>query len=149
MADPVTVGTTIAWVMATAAETMLKGAANEVVKDAYKAVKEHLTRWLSRDLAELEKAPTSKGRQTIVAEAIDALPANDIQELRRLTEDLSAKLKAQAGPIGVDLVQLQAAEVSLGQVSVTNGVGVRISESSVSGAVTMGDISVGSERGKA
>jgi hypothetical protein len=60
-----------------AAEAVLKGAVGEAVKDTYAALKEKVGRWAGSDVEALETTPTSKGRQTVIAEEVDRQPASE------------------------------------------------------------------------
>ncbi len=87
------------------------------------------------------------GRQTVIAEIIDAQSEDDRKALRVLAEALVANLKECAPAIGLDVGRLTALEVQLGNLSVTNGIGARIAEANV-GTFKTGDISAGSRSGK-
>ena len=130
-----------------AGEAALKGTVREAVKDAYKALKERVARWAGGDVEALEKAPTSAGRQAVVAEAVDSQSAEDQSALRALAEQLIAALK-QHGPVGLDLGRLEAMEAKLGSISVTEGTGARIGEARVAGTFSAGPIQVGRPSGK-
>ena len=142
MVDPVTVGTFAAGALALAAEAALKGAVGEGVKDAYKALKEKVARWASGEAEALEQTPGSTGRQTVVAEIIDAQADGERNALRLLAEELVVKLKESAPAIGLDIGRLTALEVQLGNLTVTGGIGARIEEANVR-TIKVGDISVG------
>jgi hypothetical protein len=129
------------------AETALKGAVGEAVKDGYKALKEKVSHWAPSEVAALEANPSSNGRQIIVAEIIDAQSEDDRSALRALAEALVIKLKENAPAIGLDVGRLTALEVELGNITVSNGVGARIAEVNVEIFKT-GDISVGDRSGK-
>jgi hypothetical protein len=142
MVDPVTVGSFVAGALALAAEAALKGAVGEGVKDAYKVLKEKVSRWASGEAEVLENTPGLIGLQTAVAEIIDAQADDDRNALRLLAEELVAKLKECAPAIGLDVGRLTALEVQLGNLNVTSGIGARISEANVE-TLKVGDISVG------
>lgn len=148
MADPITIGVFVSWALGLAGEAMIKGAAGEAVKDAYHALKTKLSHWISGDVGELEKAPESKTRQAVIAEAVDGLPQEDRGALQALAQALADKLKEQGPTIGLDVGRLNAAEVQLGNLVVTEGIGARIQEASVAGIFRTGDISVGPPPGK-
>jgi hypothetical protein len=142
MVDPVTVGSLVAGALSMAAEAVLKGAVGEAVKDGYKALKEKVSHWASGEVTALEATPSSIGRQTVIAEIIDAQSEDDRKSLRALAEALVAKLKECAPAIGLDIGRLTALEAQLGNLTVTSGIGARITEANV-GTFKTGDISVG------
>lgn len=142
MVDPVTVGSLVAGALSMTAEEVLKGAVGEAVKDGYKALKEKVSHWASGEVTALEATPRSIGRQTVIAEIIDAQSEEDRKSLRELAEALVAKLKECAPAIGLDIGRLTALEAQLGNLSVTSGIGARITEANV-GTFKTGDISVG------
>jgi hypothetical protein len=142
-----TVGSLVAGALSMAAEAVLKGAVGEAVKNGYKALKEKVSHWASSEVAALEKTPDSIGRQTVIAEIIDAQSEEDRKSLRVLAEALVAKLKECAPAIGLDIGRLTALEVQLGNITVTSGIGARIKEANVETLKT-GDISVGDPPGK-
>jgi hypothetical protein len=147
MVEPLTIGALVASALAMAGEAALKGAVGETVKDAYKALKERVTHWAGGDVEALEKAPTSAGRQAVLAEAIDARPAEEQATVRGLAEQLIAALKRR-GPVGLDVGRLEALEVRLGSISATEGTGARIGEARVAGTFSTGPIKAGPESGK-
>jgi hypothetical protein len=67
MSDPVTIGVLTASTLAMAAEAVFKSSVGEVVKDAYKALKDKVAIWIRTDVEALEKTPTSQTRQAVVA----------------------------------------------------------------------------------
>jgi hypothetical protein len=141
--DPVSVGTLAAAALGMGGEAIVKGAVGEVVKDAYKALKNKVAAWASNDVEALANAPASAGRRAVVAEAIDAQSAEQQAEARALAQRLIAALKEASGPIGMDIGQLDALAVKLGSITVTEGVGVRIGAAKVAGAFETDPIMVG------
>ena len=125
-----------------AGEAALKGTVSEAVKDAYKALKERVAHWAGGDVEALEKSPTSAGRQAVVAEAINDQSTEEQAFLRSLADRLIAALKQHA-PVGLDIGRLEALEVRLGSISVTEGTGARFREADVKGTFKTGPISVG------
>lgn len=69
------------------------------------------------------------------------------KSLRPLAEKVLARLRENARAIGLDIGRLTALEAELGNISVTNGTGVRIGEAEVRSFKT-GDISVRGRSGK-
>lgn len=141
MTDPLTIGGFVASVIAIAAPEAIKSAVGESVKDAYKALKKKLWPCASTEVATLEGAPGSKGKQLAVAEVIDAQPNDEQATLLALAEILVATLKESAPALGLDIGRLTALEVQLGNITVTHGTGVRIAETNVE-TFKVGDISV-------
>ncbi len=149
MADPLTVGTLAASALAMAGEAALKGVVGEAVKDAWKALKEKVGRWASSDLAALEKAPVSAGRQAVVAEAIDGRPDDEKAIVLALAEQLIKALRETRNDnFGLDVQRLEALEVQLGEITVTGGTGARFSDTKVHGKFSAGPIKVGGGSGK-
>lgn len=145
MVDPVTavtVGSLVAGALSMTAEAVLKGAVGEAVKDGYKALKERVSHWASGEVTALEATPSSIGRQTVIAEIIDAQLEEDRKSLRALAEALVAQLKECVPAIGLDIGCLTALEAQLGNLTVTSGIGARITEANV-GSFKTGDILVG------
>jgi hypothetical protein len=102
MVDPVTVGALTASALAMAGDAIVKGVVGETVKDSYKALKGKIAHWAGADVDALEKAPTSAARQAVVAEIIDAQPADAKTALRPLIEQLTTALKASGIQTAVD-----------------------------------------------
>jgi hypothetical protein len=71
MAEPVSIGVLAASVLSMVAEAGLKGSVSEAAKEAYQALRAKIVHWSGADLDLLEKEPTSKGRQAIIAESLD------------------------------------------------------------------------------
>jgi hypothetical protein len=145
MSDPVTVGALAASVLAMAAEAVFKSGVGEVVKDAYKNLKDKVSAWPRYDVEALEKAPTSVSRQALIAGEIDRQSREDQADIKRLAMALSEVLRnaAHAGPIGIDVGRLEAAGVELAAINVTEGVGFRADEVKATGDFTAGPITVG------
>jgi hypothetical protein len=59
-----------------------------------------------------------------------------------------AKKSEGGGPIGLDVGTLEALEVNLGAITVTEGTGARFRKVKTSGAVKVGPIKVGRSPGK-
>jgi hypothetical protein len=145
MSDPVTIGTLTASVLAMAAEVVFKSSVAEVVKDAYKKLKEKVATWSRVDVDALEKMPTSVSRQGVIAEEIDRQSLGDRADIKRLAVALNEALRsaAPAGPVGIDLGRLEAARVQLEAINVTEGIGVHAGEVKTTGDFTVGSITVG------
>jgi hypothetical protein len=148
MPDPITIGALVATALSLAGEAIVKAGVTEPVKDAYQALKAKVSVWAARDTAELEKDPSSKSRQSVVAKEVDNLPEADQEALRELAELLVKRLKEKPGTIGLDVGRLEALDMRLGNVSVAAGIGVRIKEAKILGTFRTGDIEVGGHLGK-
>jgi hypothetical protein len=147
MPDPVTIGALIASTITMAVQELAKAGVGEAAKDAYKALRDKVTHRASSEVATLEAAPSSKGKQLAVAEIIDAQSERDKQALKLLAENLIAKLKENAPAIGLDVARVTDLEMEFGKVTVTRGVGVRVQDA-LGGKLKTGDISVGDGSGK-
>jgi hypothetical protein len=145
MSDPVTIGMLAASALAMAAEAVVKSSVGEVVKDAYKALKEKVATWTGSDVEALEKTPTSPARQAVIAEEIDRQSPADQADIKTLTIALNEALRnaAHAAPIGIDIGRLEVARVQLAAINVTEGVGFRADEVKTTGDFTTGPITVG------
>ncbi len=142
MPDPVTIGALAALAISTAVGQLVKTGVGEGVKDAYKALKEKVSHWALGEVAALEEAPASKGKQLAVAEIIDEQSEDDKWAVRALTETLLARLKESAPAIGLDISRVTDLETQLGNITVIGGIGVRLQDAH-GGNLTTGDISVG------
>lgn len=145
MTDPVTIGSFAATALAMGAEVVLKTVVGEGVKDAYKGLKEALSRWAGTEVAALEAAPTSNGKQLAVAEVVDQQPEADQRQIRALTLALQEALRnaAKSGPIGIDLGRLEADNVRLGELTVSDGVGFHADEVKARGDFSVDSLNVG------
>src|ERR1700680_4751614 len=127
-----------------ASDETVKGFVGEAVKDAYKALKTKIARWTGADVDALEKAPASAVGQSAVAEAIDGQPPGEQALVKALAAELVAALKSEThkseggGPLGLDVGELEALEVQLGAITVTEGTGVRMKEVTTEGAFRVG-----------
>jgi len=145
MPDPVTIGALAAAALSMTGEAMLKGAVGEVVKDAYKKLKDLVCSWAGADVEALEKTPTSPNRQGVIAEAINAQPPKVQEQVKALATALVAAMKDQpAGPLGLDVGKLRTLEVDLDSITVTEGTGARFGEVD-SAAFRVGPIVVGTQ----
>lgn len=141
-----TVGGIVASALAMAAEAALKGTVGNLVKDLYKRLKEKVAPWgRSDDVDALEKEPGSGARCAVVAEVVDAQPADEQAAARKLAQELIAALKQTGPSVGLDMRRLEAKEVELGRITVTQkgGIGAIIDEVHLEGSFKAGDIQVG------
>jgi hypothetical protein len=136
-----TIGALGALALGIAAEAVLKGAVGEAVKDAYKALKTKVAVWASTDVEALVSDPDSTDRQSTIAESVDRQPEDVQAEVAVLTAKLIAALKSD-GNVGLDISDLRATEVSLGNIDVTQGTGARFKNTTVRGNFRTGNIKV-------
>jgi predicted lipid-binding transport protein (Tim44 family) len=150
MSDPVTIGGFAAMALAMASEAAFKSAVGEAVKGAYSALKQKVSSWASSDVEALEKAPTSKARQDLIAEEIDRQAPDDRKEVRDLARALLDELEKwqSSTPIGIDIGKLKAARVKLGEINVSEGIGFRAKEIDTPGDFETQKIIVGDQSGK-
>jgi hypothetical protein len=149
MTDPITVGSLAAAAIAMAAEGAAKGFFGEAAKDAYIALKSRISRWASGHIDALEKSPTSKARQAVLAELIDAQPINEQGTIRQLAEALVQEIeKKRDAPVGVDIGRLRALGAELRNITSSAGVGVRIAEADIEGTFRVDQVQVGTNPGK-
>ncbi len=148
MTDPATIGAFAASALATAAEAALNGAIGEAAKDAYKALKSRVAQWAGSDVEALEKTPASSARKAVVAEVIDGQPIEEQAALRMLVMELVAALK-HGNMVGIDIDRLEAMDVQLGDITVTEGTGLRLKEVRVHDTFSVETISVGGPAKKA
>lgn len=143
MGDPVTIGGLAATALAITAETGFK----EAVKDAYQGLKEKLVVWAGGEIAMLEAAPGSKGKQLAVAEIIDAQSSGEQSAIRVLAEALMDAIEAreQAHPTGFDVGRIHALRVRFGEIDVTQGTGVRVDEIVTPGEFSVDKLKVGKQ----
>lgn len=146
MPGPVTIGAVVALAFGYASDAAAKAVIGAAAKDVYEALKKQLVRWVAGEATLLEKAPSSESRRMVLAEAIDALPAETAVELRALAESLIAALRT-AGPIGLDLRELTNLEIKIKSLSVGSGTGVKI-DGANGGKLEIDDLSVGIPSGK-
>jgi hypothetical protein len=149
MPDSITLGVLVASALAITAEAILKHTASHAVKESHQDLKATVARWSVGDVEALERAPTSASRQAVVAEIIDGLPANDQAAMQILAERLIAGLRGAGAPaIALDIGSLQANEVQLGDITVVDGMGVRIADVEVAGDFRTGHITRSASRRK-
>jgi hypothetical protein len=145
MVDPVTIGTLAASALAMAGEEVLKDAVGEAVKDAYRALKDKIASWTNDDVEAFENAPTSATRQAEVAKIVDNQSDDDKAAVRRFVEQLISALKqASSGKVALDVGRLEALEVQLGNITVTEGTGARFGDVRADTFRT-GDLTVGDQ----
>lgn len=145
-----TIGLIVSALAAGAAAT-LKPAAEEAVKDAYAAIKELVrARYATVDIEAIEGGPGSTANQASVAEDLKSTRAGDDQELleraHALVELVAQHDRHAAETVGIELDQIRAAFVKIGQVDAA-GSGVKISKSEFTGGVEIGAVTAGKAKG--
>jgi hypothetical protein len=145
MSDPVTVGALAAATLAMAGEAIFKSGVGEVVKDAYKALKEAVATRMGSDSELSKNVRVLPSQQVAIAEAIDAQSLADQADIRSLATALNEALLhlGRTDPIGIDVHRLEADRVRLAAIDVTAGVGLRAGEVKATGDFEVGPISVG------
>ena len=103
--------------------------------------------WAGGDVEALEKTPASPARQSVIAEAIDGQSTEEKAALGPLAQALVAALKRSDNKVGLDIGRLEALEVRLGAITVTEGTGARIDEVRT-GTFSVDNISVGDDPAK-
>jgi hypothetical protein len=97
--DPITIGTLAAAALSAGAGEAGKAVLGQAAKDAYASLKALVAGWAAPDVAELETrardGASTKNREAVLAEAIDARPEPERAEARTLAEALSAALTAE------------------------------------------------------
>lgn len=148
MPDSATIGSIAAAALAMGAEVALKAGVGEAIKDAYKALKDCVSKWAQPELNALEGAPTSKGKQLAVAEVLDSAPPDETAEIRLLVAALQRSLRdtAASGAIAIDTEKLEADSVRLREIDISSGTGIRAKEIKVSGEFSMENLRVGKQK---
>src|SRR4051812_31457720 len=109
----VSVGALAASALSIAAEAALKGTVAEAVKESYKALRDLISRWAKSDIDALAEQPTSKARQAVVTEIVDAQSEADQAEVVDLARQIVSELRTHSEAIGVDIARLEALNVHL------------------------------------
>jgi hypothetical protein len=112
MTDEITIGGLAASTLGIASEALLKGAAGDGVKDAYRALKDKVAQWAGRDVDALERESASAARRAVVAEIIDAQPVKEAAAVDVLAKRLIAALRTSES-VGLDVGRLEALETRL------------------------------------
>lgn len=144
MSDPVTIGSMAASALAMAAPEVLKTAVGEAAKDAYKALKEKIAVWAGGEVATLEAAPGSKGKQLAVAEIIDEQSPVDRDAIHALAKALMDALEAseRSHPVGIDVGRIHTWRARFGTIEVTHGKGV-VADEIVTRELSVDNLKVG------
>ena len=119
----------------------------EGVKDAYRSVKEFLSRKYSEvDLIEVEKSPQSKRRQDYLIEDLTKSGAAADPEFsplaKRLMDAVAAELRKAGPQTGVQLREFEAASLRINDV-VASGAGVIAEKTKIAGHAEITGIRAG------
>jgi hypothetical protein len=145
--DPITAAIVAA--LSAGAAAAGKEVVTQATKEAYGALKSWIKSHYSNvSVDQLEQQPSSKARQDVVAEDLDRTGATKDTELITLAKTLTDQLRSQAPQlqsIGVDLGQLNQADVTFGNVLASKGAtGVKI-DTVTGGKLHFGDVTATSE----
>lgn len=146
MSTSVTIGTLAASALSIGASALIKGAATEAVKDAYNALKRRIQLCAKDDVVALETEPDSNGRKAVIAEVIDRQSSEELEVIRDLSKVLTERI-VDCGAIGIDIGNVSALNVRLSDISVIEGVGVRIEEAKVEANLEISGVTAGKKPG--
>ncbi len=118
-----------------------------VVKDAYDKLKALIrSRYPKVSLDQLEQAPESKSRRAVVEEDLTNAGAEKDPELaaaaRKLTELIQQQAPGVAAAIGVDLKDVEAANLRLRDIA-ASGTGVKVEKGKFSGDIDISGVRAG------
>jgi len=131
---------------ATAGKEVVTG----VVKDAYAALKDHIKqRYPKVSVEQLEQAPNSTNRRAVIEEDLVNSGASNDEELveaaKRLIELVRAQAPSAAAAIGVDLKDVEAANLRLRDIA-ASGTGVKVETGRFSGDIDISNVRAGVRR---
>jgi hypothetical protein len=127
-----------------------KAVVNELVKDAYAALKDHIKqRYPKVSVEQLEQVPNSTNRRAVVEEDLVNSDASNDEELveaaKRLIELVRAQAPGAAAAIGVDLKDVEAAHLRLRDITAA-GTGVKLEKGRFSGDIDISNVRAGVRR---
>ena len=130
-----------------AGATATKELASTVVKDTYEALNGLIKRRYPKvSVEQLEQAPQSKSRRGVVEEDLTAAGAGQDAELvaaaHRLTELVQQQAPGVAAAIGVDLRDVEAANLRLADIA-ASGTGVKVEKGKFSGDIDIRGVRAG------
>ena len=124
-----------------------KAVVSELVKDAYAALKDRIKqRYPKVSVEQLEEAPQSKSRRAVVEEDLENAGAGTDGELveaaNRLIELVRTQMPGAAAAIGVDLKDVEAANLRLRDISASGAgaTGVKARGVRVSGDIDISNV---------
>jgi hypothetical protein len=124
-----------------------KEVVSALVKDAYAGLKSLIaSRYPKVSVAQLEQAPGSKARRAVVAEDLASAGADRDVELaaaaRQLLELVERHAPAAVTAVGVDLQDVEAANLRLGDI-VASGTGVKVEKGKFTGDIDIHGVRAG------
>ena len=124
-----------------------KEVVSSLVKDAYAALKVLIkNRYPKVSIEQLEQTPASKNRRAVVEEDLSTSGAGQDAELvaaaRRLTELIQQQAPGVAAAIGVDLKDVEAANLRLADIAAC-GTGVKVEKGKFSGDIDIRGVRAG------
>ena len=119
----------------------------EVARDAYAGLKALIkSRYPSVSVDQLEQAPESKSRRAVVEEDLaNAGAAKDaelLESAQKLLKLIREKAPAAAAVTGVDLKDIEAANLRLSDIA-ASGTGVKLEKGRFSGDIVIGGVRAG------
>jgi hypothetical protein len=138
----------LAWAGGEAAKTIVA----EGVKDAYRSVKEFLSRKYPQiDLTTVERAPQSKPRQDVLIEDLTNSGAAGDAEFsplaKRLVDAVAAEMRKAGLQTGVQLREFEAASLRIDDV-IASGMGVFAEKTKIAGHAEITGIRAGATEGQ-
>lgn len=139
----------ISTAVALGAAAALKDTTAQVIKDGYSKFKNLISKKfpdVSSSIEQLEKAPASPSRRSVVEEDLKHAGAGENQDLLALAQEL-LKLIEKNGPglaavIGVSLEDIKAASLKIADVQ-SSGVGVKVQNAEFAGDVSIEKVRAG------
>lgn len=146
--DPLT---SIVTALAAGAATALQATVEQVVKDAYAALKGLLQRKYTQvNVDQLEANPSSKNRRGVVEEDLKVVGADQDAEVLQHAQALLEALQRQApevvAAIGIDFKDIEGASLAIRRVT-ASGTGVKVEQGTFSGDITIEDVQAGHQGG--
>lgn len=142
--DPISM---IVVALAAGAAAGLKPTAEQVVKDAYAAIKGLITRKYAKvDLTPLERKPESEAKRDSVREDLAEARAGEDSELmakvKELLDTLEQRAPESGAAIGVNLKEVKAAFLRVQRVE-ASGTGVNVEKSEFPQGIDLGVVQAG------
>jgi hypothetical protein len=146
--DPLT---SVVTALAAGAAVALKTTVEQVAKESYAALKALIQRKYAQvNIYLLEQQPASESRRAVVKEDLAKTDAATDTELLRLAKALLDAIQRQAldaaGPVGVDLKDIQAASLTIDDI-IASGTGVKVEGAEVRGDMTIRQVRAGGQGG--